>query len=104
MWRAASRSGWTVSTQPTANTRPTGARSERHDQRHGQPGGCGERQVALAGRCQLSQPRTHDQREPEVSDMTNATDSPEDVESGKSLWLDGVNSANREHTTNGSPK
>jgi hypothetical protein len=40
----------------------------------------------------------------ELRPVTNATDSPEDVESGKSLWLDGVNSANREHTTNGSPK
>jgi Flp pilus assembly protein CpaB len=40
----------------------------------------------------------------ELRPVTNATDSPEDVESGKSLWLDGVNAANREHTSNGSPK
>jgi Flp pilus assembly protein CpaB len=40
----------------------------------------------------------------ELRPVTNATDSPEDVESGKSLWVDGVNAANREHTTNGSPK
>ena len=40
----------------------------------------------------------------ELRPVTNATDSPEDVESGKSLWLDGVNAANRNHTTNGSPK
>jgi pilus assembly protein CpaB len=40
----------------------------------------------------------------ELRPVTNATDSPEDVESGKSLWLDGVNAANRDHTTNGSPK
>jgi Flp pilus assembly protein CpaB len=36
--------------------------------------------------------------------VTNATDSPEDVESTQSMAVDGVNTANRTHTTNGSPK
>jgi Flp pilus assembly protein CpaB len=40
----------------------------------------------------------------ELRPVTNVTDSPEDVESSKSLWLDGVNAANRNHTINGSPK
>jgi pilus assembly protein CpaB len=40
----------------------------------------------------------------ELRPVTNATDSAEDVETGKSLYLDGVNSANRTHATNGSPK
>ncbi len=40
----------------------------------------------------------------ELRPVTNGTDSPEDVETGKSLFLDGVNSANRTHATNGSPK
>jgi Flp pilus assembly protein CpaB len=40
----------------------------------------------------------------ELRPVTNGTDSPEDVETGKSLYLDGVNSANRTHATNGSPK
>jgi len=36
--------------------------------------------------------------------VTNATDSPEDVESGTSMAVDGVNAANRTHSQNGSPK
>jgi pilus assembly protein CpaB len=36
--------------------------------------------------------------------VTNATDSPEDVESATSMGLDGVNAANRNHAINGSPK
>jgi pilus assembly protein CpaB len=36
--------------------------------------------------------------------VSNATDSPEDVESGTSMLNDGVNAANRSHTQNGSPK
>lgn len=36
--------------------------------------------------------------------VTNATDSPEDVESGTSMAVDGVNAANRTHTKTGSPK
>jgi Flp pilus assembly protein CpaB len=36
--------------------------------------------------------------------VTNATDSPEDVESAKSVAIDGVNAANRNHATYGSPK
>src|SRR5262249_22258128 len=36
--------------------------------------------------------------------VSNATDSPEDVESGTSMAVDGVNAANRTHTQNGSPK
>ena len=36
--------------------------------------------------------------------VTNATDSPEDVESPKSMSIDGVNAANRNHMTYGSPK
>jgi hypothetical protein len=36
--------------------------------------------------------------------VSNATDSPEDVESGQSMTVDGVNAANRNHAINGSPK
>jgi pilus assembly protein CpaB len=36
--------------------------------------------------------------------VTNASDSPEDVESSKSMAVDGVNAANRNHATYGSPK
>lgn len=36
--------------------------------------------------------------------VTNATDSPEDVESAQSMTVDGVNVANRTHMKNGSPK
>jgi Flp pilus assembly protein CpaB len=36
--------------------------------------------------------------------VANATDSPEDVESGTSMAIDGVNAANRNHALNGSPK
>jgi Flp pilus assembly protein CpaB len=36
--------------------------------------------------------------------VSNATDSPEDVESAQSMALDGVNAANRNHAINGSPK
>ena len=36
--------------------------------------------------------------------VTNATDSPEDVESPQSMAVDGVNAANRSHMTTGSPK
>ena len=36
--------------------------------------------------------------------VTNATDSPEDVESSNSMTLDGVTAANRTHMQNGSPK
>jgi Flp pilus assembly protein CpaB len=36
--------------------------------------------------------------------VTNATDSPEDVESTQSMTVDGVNAANRNHMQNGSPK
>jgi Flp pilus assembly protein CpaB len=36
--------------------------------------------------------------------VTNATDSAEDVESSKSMAVDGVNTANRTHTNTGSPK
>jgi pilus assembly protein CpaB len=40
----------------------------------------------------------------ELRPVTNATDSPEDVESTKSVAIDGVNAASRNHMTNGSPK
>jgi Flp pilus assembly protein CpaB len=36
--------------------------------------------------------------------VSNATDSPEDVESPQSMAIDGVNAANRNHAINGSPK
>jgi Flp pilus assembly protein CpaB len=36
--------------------------------------------------------------------VTNATDSPEDVESTQSMSIDGVNAANRTHMQTGSPK
>lgn len=36
--------------------------------------------------------------------VSNATDSPEDVESAQSMSIDGVNAANRNHAINGSPK
>jgi Flp pilus assembly protein CpaB len=36
--------------------------------------------------------------------VSNATDSPEDVESAQSMAIDGVNAANRNHALNGSPK
>jgi len=36
--------------------------------------------------------------------VSNATDSPEDVESAQSMAIDGVNAANRNHAINGSPK
>jgi Flp pilus assembly protein CpaB len=36
--------------------------------------------------------------------VNNATDSPEDVESTKSVAIDGINAANRDHMNNGSPK
>jgi Flp pilus assembly protein CpaB len=36
--------------------------------------------------------------------VTNATDSAEDVETSKSMTVDDVNQANRNHMTNGSPK
>ena len=36
--------------------------------------------------------------------VTNATDSPEDVETSQSMSVDGVNAANRNHAINGSPK
>jgi Flp pilus assembly protein CpaB len=36
--------------------------------------------------------------------VTNATDSPEDVESTQSMTVDGVNAANRTHMQTGSPK
>jgi pilus assembly protein CpaB len=36
--------------------------------------------------------------------VSNATDSPEDVESAQSMSIDGVNAANRNHALNGSPK
>jgi pilus assembly protein CpaB len=36
--------------------------------------------------------------------VTNATDSPEDVESPQSMAVDGVNAANRSHMITGSPK
>lgn len=36
--------------------------------------------------------------------VANATDSPEDIESGTSMAVDGVNAANRNHAINGSPK
>jgi Flp pilus assembly protein CpaB len=36
--------------------------------------------------------------------VTNATDSPEDVESAKSVAIDGITAANRDHMNNGSPK
>jgi pilus assembly protein CpaB len=36
--------------------------------------------------------------------VSNATDSPEDVESTQSMAIDGVNAANRNHALNGSPK
>lgn len=36
--------------------------------------------------------------------VSNATDSPEDVESPQSMAIDGVNAANRNHALNGSPK
>jgi pilus assembly protein CpaB len=36
--------------------------------------------------------------------VTNATDSPEDIESGTSMELDGVNAANRAHAQSGDPK
>ena len=40
----------------------------------------------------------------ELRPVSNATDSPEDVESSKSMAVDGVNGANRNHMTYGSPK
>lgn len=40
----------------------------------------------------------------ELRPVNNATDSPEDVESPKSMAVDGVNGANRNHMTYGSPK
>jgi pilus assembly protein CpaB len=36
--------------------------------------------------------------------VTNATDSPEDVESGTSMAVDGVDATNRNHMLNGSPR
>jgi Flp pilus assembly protein CpaB len=36
--------------------------------------------------------------------VSNATDSPEDVETPQSMTIDGVNAANRNHALNGSPK
>jgi Flp pilus assembly protein CpaB len=36
--------------------------------------------------------------------VSNATDSPEDLETPQSMMLDGVNAANRNHAINGSPK
>jgi Flp pilus assembly protein CpaB len=36
--------------------------------------------------------------------VSNATDSPEDVESGTSMAVDGVDAANRNHMQNGSPR
>ena len=36
--------------------------------------------------------------------VSNATDSPEDVETAQSMSIDGVNAANRNHALNGSPK
>jgi Flp pilus assembly protein CpaB len=36
--------------------------------------------------------------------VSNATDSPEDLESDPSMTIDGVNAANRHHATTGSPK
>jgi Flp pilus assembly protein CpaB len=40
----------------------------------------------------------------ELRPVNNATDSPEDVESTKSVGIDGVNAANRNHMNYGSPK
>jgi pilus assembly protein CpaB len=36
--------------------------------------------------------------------VSNATDSPEDLETAQSMTVDGVNAANRNHASNGSPK
>lgn len=36
--------------------------------------------------------------------VSNATDSPEDLETSQSMTIDGVNAANRNHASNGSPK